>query len=85
MSSEMLLNSIISKHGIAGAPLLNENWSVVGLYNGLWDRQMNLQRKTYKATNIQSVLNAFKTYVVEQLGGKTENELWLERITQMQE
>ena len=36
-----------------------------------------------KATNIQSVLNAFQAHVLEQLGGKTENELWLERIDRM--
>ena len=46
-------------------------------------RQMNLAPKTHKATNIQSILKAFKAYVMEQLGGKTENELWLERIDQI--
>ena len=40
-------------------------------------------KQLIKATNIQSVLNAFQAHVLEQLGGKTENELWLERIDQM--
>ena len=35
---------------------------------------------THKGTNIQRVLIAFQKYINEQLGGKTENELWLERI-----
>ena len=33
-----------------------------------------------QATNIQAVLNAFAKYVRKVLNGKTENELWLEKI-----
>ena len=33
-----------------------------------------------KATNIQAILNAFTKYVLKMLNGKTENELWLEKI-----
>ena len=33
-----------------------------------------------QATNIQAVLNAFAKYVIKMLNGKTENELWLEKI-----
>ena len=40
-------------------------------------KQLNQQ---IKAINIQSILNAFKEYVLKMLNGKTENELWLERI-----
>ena len=74
---------IDSETGIKGAPLLNKDFSVVGIYNGLWNSSNDSAPKTHKATNIKIVLNAFQAYVVEQLGGKTENELWLERMNQM--
>ena len=38
-----------------------------------------------QAINIQSVLNAYKEYVLKMLQGRTENELWLERINQIPE
>ena len=76
-----------SEAGNAGAPLLNEGSCVVGIYNGLWDSSNEsapkLTNSTHKATNIKHVLDAFQAYVMEQLGGKSENELWLERMNQM--
>ena len=76
-----------SKTGNAGAPLLSEGSCVVGIYTGLWDfsdeSAPQLTNSSHKATNIKSVLDAFQAYVMEQLGGKSENELWLERMNQM--
>ena len=38
-----------------------------------------------KAINIQSILNAFAKHVLQKLKGKTENELWLEKINMIPE
>ena len=38
---------------------------------------------TLKAIAIGSILEAFKTFITEKLGGRTENELWLEKIAQI--
>ena len=73
-------NINITETNIAGAPLLNEYFHVVGIYSGLLDPPDDSAPNTHKGTNIQRVLIAFQEYINEQLGGKTENELWLERI-----
>ena len=41
------------------------------------------ERVVLTAINIGSILDAFKTFITEQLGGRTENELWLEKIAQI--
>ena len=81
---EDLIEFTIPQSGYAGAPLLNEELIAVGIYNGFWDpSNESAALRTHKATNIQSILNAFKVYITEKCGGKTENELWLERIDQI--
>ena len=39
--------------------------------------------ETLKVIKIESILEAFKTFITEKLGGRTENELWLEKIAQI--
>ena len=78
-----LIEFEIPETGTAGAPLLNEELYVVGIYNGFWDQSNKSSSNTHKATNIQSVLNKFRAHILEQLCGKTENELWLEKWNQM--
>ena len=39
--------------------------------------------KIYKAIKIQSILECFTKYIVKSLGGKTESELWLEKLSQI--
>ena len=41
------------------------------------------KRGVLEAITIGSILEAFKTFITEKLGGRTENELWLEKITQI--
>ena len=38
------------------------------------------EREVLEAVNIGSILGGFKTFITDQLGGRTENELWLEKI-----
>ena len=38
---------------------------------------------TLKAIAIGPILEAFETFITEKLGGRTENELWLESIAQI--
>ena len=37
------------------------------------------ERVVLRAINIGTILDAFKTFITEKLGGRTENELWLEK------
>ena len=60
-----------------GFPLLNEQLKVVGIHTN------KLDGRTLKAIAIGSILEAFKTFITEKLGGRTENELWLENIAQI--
>ena len=66
-----------------GNPLLNEDLDVVGIHGGLWNSSNESAQTTYKAINVQSILTAFQNYVLTMLNGRTENELWLERINQI--
>ena len=59
-----------------GFPLFNGKSNVVGIHTN------KLDGGTLKATAIGSILDAFKTFITEKLGGRTENELWLEKINQ---
>ena len=61
----------------SGFPILNEHLEVVGLHVS---SQKQETRGLFKAITIGSVLEAFETFVIEKLGGRTENELWLEKI-----
>ena len=54
---------------------------MVGIHAGSLDTKMANEQ----AINIQSILNEYKQYVLEMLQGRTENELWLERINQIPE
>ena len=61
-----------------GFPLLNEQLKVVGIHTNKLD-----ERGTLKAITIRAILEAFKIFLTEKLGGRTENELWLEKIAQI--
>ena len=61
-----------------GVPLLIQNFEVVGIHTNKLDGG-----GTLKAIAIGSILEAFKTFITEKLGGRTENELWLEKIAQI--
>ena len=56
---------------------MNEKKKVVGIHTNKWIGG------TLKAIAIGSILEAFKTFITEKLGGRTENELWLEKIAQI--
>ena len=61
-----------------GFPQLNEQFKVVGIRTNKLD-----EGGTLKAIAIGSILEAFKKFITEKLGGRTENELWLEEIVQI--
>ena len=60
-----------------GFPLLNEQLNVVGIHV---NSEKLEEQVVLRAINIGSILDAFKTYITEQLGGRTGNEMWLEKI-----
>ena len=66
-----------------GSPLLNNDLKVVEMHVGLRDTQIESGEVTCQAINVQSILECFKKYVLKSLEGKTENELWLEKIMQI--
>ena len=51
---------------------------MVGIHTNKLD-----EKGTLKAIAIGSILEAFKIFITEKLGGRTENELWLEKIAQI--
>ena len=53
------------------------------MHVGLRDRQIESGEVSCQAINIRSILEGLKKYVSKSLGGKTENELWLEIIIQI--
>ena len=57
---------------------MNEQLKVVGIHTNKLDGG-----GTLRAIAIGSFLEAFKTFITEKLGGRTENELWLEKIAQI--
>ena len=63
-----------------GSPLINEDLDVVGIHAGPLNTKISSNTANNQAINIQSILNAYKEYVLKMLHGKTENELWLEKI-----
>ena len=69
--------------GNSGHPLLNDEYRVVGIHVGLWDTSNESGQVTRHAINIRSILEGFKEYVLKSLGGKSETELWLEKISQI--
>ena len=60
-----------------GYPILNEHMKVVGIHVSSHKKET---QGLLHAITIGSVFEAFKTFITEKLGGRTENELWLEKI-----
>ena len=75
---EVIEYSLDTEELSCGFPLLNEKLKVVGIHTNKFDGG-----GTLKAIAIGSILEAFKTFITEKLGGRTENELWLEKIAQI--
>ena len=50
---------------------------------GSWDTLNKSGRATRQAIHIQSILEDFKNHVLKSLNVKSENELWLEKISQI--
>ena len=57
-----------------GFPVLNEQLKVVGIHVNSNKLE---ERVVLTAINIESILESFKNFITEKLGGRTENELWL--------
>lgn len=64
--------------GTPGGPLLNEDFKVVGIHSDYWD-----MKETCKAININSILEAYTKYLKTNLRGKTENEIWLDKLKEV--
>ena len=77
---EVIEFSLDTEEYCCGFPLLNEQLKVVGIHV---NSNKSEQRGLLKAITIGSILEAFKTFITEKLGGRTENELWLEKIAQI--
>ena len=77
---EYSLYSLDTEEICCGFPLLSEQLKVVGIHV---NSNILEERVVLKAINIGSILDAFKTFITEQLGGRTENERWLEKIAQI--
>ena len=78
MSQRLKERSLNTEELSRGFPLLNEQFQVVGIYTNKLDGG-----GTLKVIAIGSILKAFKTFITEKLGGRTVNELWMEKITQI--
>ena len=78
MSQRTTERSLGNEEYCCGFPLLNEQLKVVGIHTNKVG-----EGETLKAITIKSILEAFETFITEKLGGRTENELWLEKIAQI--
>lgn len=65
---------------LAGVPLLNENHNVIGIHDSLIEKKDQSSNVTLKAINIVSIFSAYSDYIKSFLNGKTEDEIWLEKI-----
>ena len=80
----ILLKLYKSKTEISlGSPIVNKNLNVVGIHVGSSVSSNEAAKSTGTCVSVQSVLTAFKYYVLQMLNGRTENELWMERINQI--
>ena len=79
-TGEIIQYSLDTEEYCCGFPLLNEQLKVVGIHV---KSNKSEKRGLLKATTIGSILEAFKTFITEKLWGRTENELWLEKIAQI--
>ena len=77
---EVIEYTLDTREYCSGFPLLNKNLKVVGIHVNSNKLE---KRGILKAISIESILEAFKTFITEKLGGQTENELWLEKIAQI--
>ena len=76
---EVIEYSLNTEELSCGFPLLNEKLNVVGIHT----KNKLDGGGTLKAIAIGSIIEAFETFITEKLGGRTENELWLEKIAQI--
>ena len=77
---EVIEYSLDTEELSCGFPLLNEQLKVVGIHVNSNKLE---ERVVLTAIKIGSILDAFKTFITERLGGRTENELRLEKIAQI--
>ena len=70
--------SAVSNALIPGSPIFNNEYNVIGLHS-----RKGLTPNKWRATRISKILEAFKTELVNQYGGRTENEIWLQRINEI--
>ena len=70
--------SLDTKELSCGFPLLNNQLKVVGIHTNKFNG-----KGTLKAIAIGPILENFKTFITEKVGGRPENELWLEKIAQI--
>ena len=77
LSQETKERSLDTEEYCCGVPLLNKQLKVVGIHTN------KFEGGTLKVVAIGSILEAFKMFITEKLCGRTENELWLEKIAQI--
>ena len=88
MSTETAFNINIETEIRLGSPLLNEDFDVVGIHVGSMDTATNQPTELQEKVK-QQIFNPFsmlsKNIFFKMLKGKTDNELWLERINKIPE
>lgn len=70
----------------AGSPLLNRQNKVVGIHIKRFDTSQSynkLDRSKQTAIDIKIILEGFKNHLLHSLGGRTENETWLEILNEI--
>ena len=67
-----------------GSPLLNSEFKVVGIQiNTCKNSVRNNLEFAYKAITINTILDSFKSHLNRNFGGRTENEIWLEKLNKI--
>ena len=65
----------------SGSPIFNVDLKVVGIESEFLDPRNKRKRIGH---NIKVIFDSFKTELIKQFGEKSENEMWLEKITEIQ-
>ena len=68
----------VAKIESPGSPIMNGEFKIIGL-----ESKNGAGPNKWKAISMNQILEAYKNNLLEKYGGRTENEIWLQRINEI--